>query len=934
MIAISRQSLQRAKEFILPFRAPQERSQPRSIDRQPESLDEPNRPAEDSGRDACLHELFEAQVEAKPNAQALVAGAGRLTYRELNQRANRLAHHLRSLGVGPETLVGIFLERSADMVIALLAVLKAGGAYVPLDPAYPADRLTFMLGDSRVHTLLTQYSFVSRLQGFELPAGQAMPHLVCVDMDRRIARASVENPEPAAEATHLAYVIYTSGSTGRPKGVALEHRNVVAFVNWTAQVFSPRELDGVLAGTSISFDPSILDIFMPLSLGGRVIMAPNTLALPGLPAAREVRLINSVPSVVRELLRIGGLPPSVETVNMGGEPLSAQLVEELYALPHIKRVHDLYGPTETTVCSTFSLRTPGGPVTIGRPIANTQVYLLDENLSPVSAGEAGELFIGGKGVARGYLHRPEITVEKFLELPVAGGRPARFYRTGDLCRYRPDGNLEFVGRRDQQVKIRGHRIELGEIESVLLAHPDVGETAVIVHEEEPGERRLAAYVVPRSTPWQKAGETPAAAEQRIVSRLRSHLQDRLPDYMMPGTFMLLDRFELTTNGKISHAALPAPVQNRAAAGAFVAPRTSTEKLLCEIWGGLLGLNQVGVHDDFFQLGGDSLMGIAMFAEVEEKTGLKLPIEAMQQARSVSRLAAYLDKNQKSTKPVLGATLVEIQPQGSRPPLFLVHGVGGGMLWGYANLARHLGTDQPVYAFKACDPDQLEKFDTVDKIAEHYTRELRRFRPKGPYMLGGYCFGGNVAFEMARLLDQQGERVSLLALINSSTHNSKYNRVSWTPLHLYKFLRNLGHYARAFMQWDTSRQWRFFRWKFRTAKKRMARWLGLAPVHPAEFDADARVDLSSVSDQQRSLWESHVRVLNDHRPGLYSGKVLLLRTRGHPLNCSYDRQCGWGEFAQGGVTVEVISGLHDSLMEEPHVKMLARELKVHLDAIPP
>ena len=307
---------------------------------------------------------------------------------------------------------------------------------------------------------------------------------------------------------------------------------------------------------------------------------------------------------------------------------------------------------------------------------------------------------------------------------------------------------------------------------------------------------------------------------------------------------------------------------------------------------------------------------------------------MQQARSVSRLATYLDKNPKFHRPAVDASLVEIQPQGTRAPLFLVHGVGGGMLWGYANLARHLGTDQPVYAFKACDPDQLEKFDTVEKIAAHYVQELRRFQPGGPYALGGYCFGGNVAFEMARLLGQQGERVSLLALINSSTHNSSYNRVSWTPIHLYKFVRNLGHYARAFMQWDSSRQWRFLNWKVRTAKKRLAGWLRPASVQPGVLDVDDRVDLSAVSDHQRGLWESHVRVLNDHRAGLYSGKVLLLRTRGHPLNCSYDRQCGWGEFAQGGVDVAVIPGLHDSLMEEPHVQMLARELKVRLDAIRP
>jgi amino acid adenylation domain-containing protein len=913
------------------LRAQQKKGPPRMVGEQAQVLEERNRTIEDLMGEACLHELFEAQVKSAPNAVALVFGAGRLTYRELNFRANRVAHHLRSLGVVPETLVGIFFERSADMVIAMLGVLKAGGAYLPLDPTYPPDRLAFMLEDAQVHTVLTQSSLIATLHGFELPAGRVAPHIVCLDTDRRITMASAETPSPSAHARNLAYVIYTSGSTGRPKGVALEHRNAVAFVNWTGQVYSAHELSGVLAGISISFDPSILDLFMPLSFGGKVIMASNTLALPGLTAAMEVRLINTVPSVARELLRIGGIPTSVETVNLGGEPLTNELVEQLYARPHIKRVYDLYGPTETTTCSTFALRLPGKPATIGRPIANTQVYLLDENFRPVPVGTTGELFIGGEGVARGYLNRPEITAEKFIRLPSAVGDKARVYRTGDLCRCWPDGTLEFIGRSDRQVKIRGHRVELGEIESVLLAHRAVGETVVIAHEEAPGERRLVAYVVPRSMPWQKKVETPAAAEKRIVPQLRAHLRDRLPDYMLPSTFILLDRFELTTNGKISRATLPEPVRTRAAVGDYLAPRTPIEKRLCEIWGSLLGLKQIGIHDDFFQLGGDSLLGIAMFAEVEEKTGLKLPIEAMQQARSVGQLATFLDERQRALLPASGSPWVEIQPKGSRSPLFLVHGIGGGMLWGYANLARHLGTDQPVYAFKACDPAQSEKFDTIEKIAAHYVQELRRFQPKGPYALGGYCFGGNVAFEMARLLDQQGQRVSLLALINSSTHNSRYNRVNWTPLYLYKFLRNLGHYAHGFMQWGLVNQGRFIRWKIRGTRKKVARWLRLAPVRSTVLDVDGLVDLSAVPNDQRCLWESHVRALNDHKPGLYSGNVLLLRTRGHSLNCSYDRQCGWDEFALGGVAVSVISGLHDSLLEEPHVRMLARELKAHLDA---
>ncbi len=892
-----------------------------------------SRAAGKSPRAACLHELFEAQVAAKPQGEALVVGARRYTYSELNRRANQVAHHLRSIGVGPETLVGILLDRSAEMVTAILGVLKAGGGYLPLDPAYPRERLAFMLGDAQVSVLLTQNSLLAAVPVPEPAAGSAL-RLVCLDTDRPLGGADTGNPGRLAGARNLAYVIYTSGSTGQPKGVALEHRNAVALVRWAGQIYSPRELDGVLAGTSISFDPSILDLLMPLALGGKVILASHLLALPDLEAAEEVRLIASVPSAMRELLRRGGIPKSVETVNLGGEPLSIPLVRQLYGLPHVKRVYDLYGPTETTTCSTCALRASGEPATIGRPIAGAQVYLLDELLQEVPEGEIGELFIGGSGVARGYLNRPGITEERFLHLPFLAGRQARVYRTGDLGRRRSDGSLEFVGRLDQQVKIRGFRVELGEIESVLLTHPAVGEALVIAHEDAPGERRIVAYVAPRATRGPEGGETPAGGPARLVPQLRSYLRDRVPDYMLPSTVVWVDRFELTSNGKISRAALPAPVRNRASAGDYLPPRTPTEELLCRIWGDLLGLKDVGARDDFFKLGGDSLLGIAMLAEVEKQTGCNLPVEVMLRAPTVAGLAAALCERRNSCPPATDSPWVEIRPQGSRPRLFLVHGAGGGMLWGYANLARHLGEDQPVYAFRACRPDRLEELDTIEKVAAHFVAELRRFQPEGPYALGGYCFGGNVAYEMACLLEQQGQRVGLLALLNSSPPNSSYDRIGWTPLYLWKFMRNLCHWTVGFMQWGQLKRRRFLRWKLECGRRKVAHWFRLERGGCAGPDVDELVDLSEVPDDQRLLWESHVRALGRHRTRPYAGKVVLFRTRGHPMSCSYDWQCGWGELARGGVAVRMIPGLHESLLEEPHVRAVARELAGQLDAIQP
>jgi thioesterase domain-containing protein len=490
---------------------------------------------------------------------------------------------------------------------------------------------------------------------------------------------------------------------------------------------------------------------------------------------------------------------------------------------------------------------------------------------------------------------------------------------------RADGSLDFVGRRDRQVKIRGFRVELGEIESALSVHPSVEQAVVVAREDAPGEKRLVAYVVPHAKPGRTAPG--ASAGPSVVSQLRHHMAGRLPDHMVPGTFMLLDRFELTANGKVDKESLPAP-SRPGAPDDCVQPRTSTEALLCEIWSGLLGLQRVSAKADFFELGGDSLLGIAMLVEIEHRTGHRLPVGFMQQVRSLDRLAAYLDKMGKCCRPAVDSPLVAIQPRGTRTPLFLVHGVGGGMLWGYENLSRHLGTDQPVFVFKACDAGRLDEFDTVGKMAAYFVRELRRFQPEGPYALGGYCFGGNVAHEMACILDREGQSVSLVALIGSSPRNSSYDRVAWTVPHLIRFFGNLVHWSVGFTGWKFAKQLRFVRWKLKRIGKLAAKGFRKAPAAPSR-SVDEMIDLSEVPGAQRGLWLSHVRALDRHRAAVYRGKVLLLRSRGHRLNCSYDGKCGWADYAAGGVDVRVIPGFHDGLLEEPFADSVARELRLEL-----
>jgi amino acid adenylation domain-containing protein/non-ribosomal peptide synthase protein (TIGR01720 family) len=575
-------------------------------------------------KDKCIHQLFEEQVKRSPDAIAVVFEGEHLTYRELNQRANKIAHHLKTLSVGPEVLVGICVERSLLIIVGLLGILKAGGAYVPLDPTYPSEHLHYMLEDSGVQVLLTQAQLVE-----SLPKNKA--RVVCLDTNwKQIAIQSDLNPVNGVTRDNLAYVIYTSGSTGRPKGVAIEHHSTVALLTWAKEVFATEYLAGVLASTSICFDLSVFEMFVPLSCGGKVILAQNALDLPTLPAAAEVTLINTVPTAMAELVRSQSIPASVRMVNLAGEPLQNQLVQQIYQLPTVQQVFNLYGPSEDTTYSTFTFVKKGDSiVTIGRPIANTQVYLLDTQLQPVPIGVKGELYIGGDGLARGYLNRPDLTVEKFIPNPFSNEPGSRLYKTGDKARYLPDGNIEFLGRIDNQVKIRGFRIELGEIEAAITQYPGVREIAVIAREDVPDHKYLVAYIVPNH-------------EGAIASSdLRGFLKEKLPNYMIPGVFVMLDALPLTPNGKVDRKALPTPDTARQELQAdLVAPRTRFEEILAQIWREVFHREVLSIHDNFFEVGGDSILSIQIIFKANI-AGLLLTPKQIFQHQTIAELAAVV-----------------------------------------------------------------------------------------------------------------------------------------------------------------------------------------------------------------------------------------------------------------------------------------------------
>ncbi|HYC89889.1 MAG TPA: amino acid adenylation domain-containing protein, partial [Thermoanaerobaculia bacterium] len=590
----------------------------------------------DYPQDGTLHQLFAAQAERHPEKTAAVCGDGQLTYGQLLTRSRELALYLQSQGVGPDRLVGICMERTLDMLVSMLGILEAGGAYVPLDPNYPDERLAYMLRDGRPAIVLTQAALEEKLRAVLPPGTQ----LIAVDRQQgelaeRVAALQAQGIELRREVGphHLAYVIYTSGSTGQPKGVAIEHHSPVTLVHWAHEVYGPEELAGMLASTSICFDLSVYEIFVTLAAGGTIILAPNALALPELPNRDSVTLINTVPSAMEELVRLGAVPRSVRTINLAGEPLPARLVDRIYDTTSAEKVYDLYGPSEDTTYSTYVLRTKNGPQTIGRPIANTQVYILDRHgrLQPI--GVPGELYIAGDGLARGYLYRPELTAEKFVENPFTPG--TRMYRTGDLARWKDDGTIQYLGRIDTQVKVRGFRIEIGEIEARLGQHPGVQDCAVIAQGEGAGKQLVAFY--------RAAGTTAEAAVELPVEELRATLLRTLPEYMVPAAFVSLPAIPLTPNGKVDRRALSRIDVTMTSGQAYVAPRNETERQLVAIWAEVLNVapERIGIHDRFFELGGHSLLATQLISKVRTELGADVPLKAIFERNTVAEFAELL-----------------------------------------------------------------------------------------------------------------------------------------------------------------------------------------------------------------------------------------------------------------------------------------------------
>ncbi|MBF0136262.1 MAG: amino acid adenylation domain-containing protein [Magnetococcales bacterium] len=864
-----------------------------------------------------LHQMVEIQCAKSPDAIAVQCAGQAWTYGELNRRANQLAHHLQTLGVKPDTLVGVCLERSLDMLLGLLAILKAGGAYVPLDPAYPVDRLAYILEDAGVKILLTQNNLLGHI-----PASGVST--LCLDTDAsRFAREQTDNPRSETEAGHLAYVIYTSGSTGRPKGVMISHGAVVNFM-WSMQQtpgFSAR--DSLLAVTTISFDISILELFLPLTVGGRVVIADTEMVRSGaslLQALRQeqITLMQATPATWRLLLDQDWEPMPNLTILCGGEPLPRHMAVAL--LEKCGTLWNMYGPTETTIWSTVQRVVPrsgqsGAVEPIGHPIANTRIYILDAHLDMVPIGVAGELCIGGAGVARGYRNRPDLTAEKFIPDPFRPGE--RIYKTGDLARYLADGTLDYVRRLDNQVKIRGFRIELGEIESHLVQHPAIREGVAHVHENTATqERSLVAYLVPHA-----GQKVPDPVE------LRRFLQGRLPDYMLPNHFVILDALPLTPNGKINRRALPEPRpgQRINPDQAALSSRDILELELVQIWEDVLQIRPIGIRDNFFDLGGHSLIAVRLMARIEQHFKKSLPLSVLFQGSTIEQLARIIRK-QSATDP--WSSLVAIQGRGNQSPFFCVAGAGGYVIY-FHQLGRCLAADRPFYALQPPGLDgATAPHERVEDLAAHYIATIKGVQPHGPYYLGGHSFGGTVAYEMVRQLHARGEPVALLAILDSpAPHHYHPVGLDWSQAQWLSQLAEIIEHmygtpleiTRAMM--TTLNPEEPLRHLFERLKKND---ILPADANIAHFQGFIRVYKTNLQVRYTPPQE-HLPV----RMVLFSSRDLQpdnLTTEKMDPAIRLDPFQGWSPYSAKPVELHVIPGDHLTMMQQPHVEILAEKLR--------
>ncbi len=881
---------------------------------------------------ATLHGLFEEQARLRPLSAAVTCEGVSLTYAQLDRRANRLAWRLREKGIGPDSLVGVLMERSADTIAVLLGILKAGGAYVPMDTAYPDDRLTFMLEDSDAAIVVTESVFAPRL------AGSKAELLLVEDVWADEREPHEDAVPPAAGAGNLCYVIYTSGSTGRPKGVLIEHRNVVRLLFNDRFQFDFNERDVWTVFHSFAFDFSVWEMYGALLRGGRVVVVPRLVAQdPGafltLLEEQKVTVLNQVPSAFYTLMQTEMARPgahlTLRYLVFGGEALQPSLLSDFRARYPATRLINMFGITETTVHVTFKEigdeEIANGASNIGWPIPTLTTYLLDERLEPVPFGVAGEICVGGAGVARGYLKRPELTAERFIAHPFRTGD--RMYRSGDLGRMRPTGEVEYLGRRDGQVKIRGFRIELGEIESLLTAQSEVRSAVALVREDVPGHKRLVAYCVP-------SDGMPRSVDDgvRRSQLLRDRLKASLPEYMVPTAILWIPERPLTDNGKVNRKALPAPDQVLASAER-IGPRDEAETRLLRIWQAVLGVKSIGVTDRFNDVGGHSLAAVKVFTRITSEFGRSIPLATILEHDTVARLAELLRKPVESAE---WNCIVRFDSATTGQPIFCIHAAMGNVLI-YERFAKRIGTDHPVYGIQAVGNfGSQSPHETVEEMVDFYAAEVFKVQPRGPYVFFGLSFGGTLAIALAHYMRARGHEVKLLAMYDTSgpgyPHFTLYGR-------FLQFLKGYGNISLRRLFWIVAvdelrqREWRRAYWNIRERAISTAHWwIGELRRHHLErkfSKANPPLDYPLPPNVSR-VYLANTRVGLRYDPPFWPGRITYFRAEKTFPGVILDPTRGW---AGRSAELEILSlpGEHNDGMWEPGVEIFAQMFRKVLEA---
>lgn len=885
--------------------------------------------------------LFDRCVELYGNKTAIDFQGVTLTYKELQSQINQLANYLEQSGVSTETKIGLYLERSPDVLVGLLAILRLGATYIPFDPAYPKERLDLMFTEAQPSFILTQSTLT------QLPTTTAKT--ICLDLDKEaISKCQDEFLSKSDLSGTLAYIMYTSGSTGKPKGVMMPRSSVELYLNAISDVLLIQPEDNYLHTASFSFSSSVRQLLVPISQGAKVILASqeqakNPLGLLELMKQKEVTVSDSIASIWRSLLqavksldaakRDDLLTNSLRLILLSGDLTPALVLQQIRQdLSSCPDVVNIYGQTETIGVSIH--RVPRefekneGYVPVGFPYKHNRIYVLDENMQPVSQGEIGELYVSGGCLSKGYLNRPDLTERQFSVNPwiedCSEDRQlfSRLYRTGDLARQLPDGCLEIRGRADFQVQLRGMRVELGEVESALSQHSAVAQSVVAIREDEPGDKRLVAYVVLVSSTPPKSSE------------FRQFLKPLLPEYMIPSVFVQLDALPLTPNGKINRQVLPPPAaKDMLSSTPYVAPRTSQEETLVRIWQQVLKLERVGINDNFFDLGGHSLLALRLFTEIEKAFGQNLPLATLYQAHTIAELSSLLSQS----KQLLPAdcSLVPLQSKGSKLPLFLVPPAGTTVV-NLGQLVRYLPPDQPVYGLEPLGMDgQHFPHTCLKAMAAYYIQEIQKLQPQGPYCLVGRCFGGVVVFEMAQQLRAQGQKVALLGILDTQTPpNFSSEKAASGSLKISEERRSLGNYFQygdylqpLAIRWQRGRliPTRFF--QSRAAAFCMRALKGAEAGNPVYLFLQQK--LFSRIPRIFTL-AAHRKSRIDYWAKVYPGTITYFQNSDESMSSITAR---WSELTSAGLDCQIVPGNHRTmLLNHEYAKAVADKLSACLDKV--